>query len=411
MYFGLYCLFTQIITSLIFSPMATFVPDFSTLPPTREIVLWTATHVFRITRPVVYTDTGSGDRTFDWVLLFCLVVTSAIGTGVWSFLDRSRPNYVTLNKWFRLFLRFCLAGQMLSYGFVKAVPLQMPFPYLTRLIEPFGNFSPMGVLWASIGSSPAYEVFAGCAEILGGILLILPRTTTLGALICLADMVQVFTLNMTYDVPVKLLSFHLILMSLFLLGPDLQRLANVFLLNRTAGPSTQPPLFATARASRFLLIAQIVFGIYLLGMNAYGSWSGWYLFGGGSQKSALYGIWDVDQLTIDGQIRSPLLTDYGRWRRVVFDFPQRMAFQRMNDSLISYSASINVGNKTIALSKNDNKNFKANFIFQRPAADQLILDGDMDGHKVHMQLRLVDQGKFLLVGRGFHWVQESPLNR
>ena len=76
----------------------------------------------------------------------------------------------------------------------------------------------MGVLWSSIGSSPAYESFAGCAELLGGILLIVPRTTTLGALVCLADMTQVFMLNMTYDVPVKLLSFHLILLSLFLLA-------------------------------------------------------------------------------------------------------------------------------------------------------------------------------------------------
>ena len=57
-----------------------------------------------------------------------------------------------------------------------------------RLIEPFGNFSLMGVLWASIGASRPYEIFAGCAETLGGILLIFPRTTTLGALVCLLDM-------------------------------------------------------------------------------------------------------------------------------------------------------------------------------------------------------------------------------
>ena len=56
----------------------------------------------------------------------------------------------------------------------------------------------------------SYEIFAGCAETLGGILLLTPRTTTLGALVCLADMIQVFMLNMTYDVPVKLFSFHLI---------------------------------------------------------------------------------------------------------------------------------------------------------------------------------------------------------
>ena len=51
------------------------------------------------------------------------------------------------------------------------------------------------------GLGPAYEIFTGCAEVAGGLLLIVPRTATLGALISLADMSQVDTLNMTYDVP------------------------------------------------------------------------------------------------------------------------------------------------------------------------------------------------------------------
>jgi len=41
----------------------------------------------------------------------------------------------------------------------------------------------------------------------------------------------------------------------------------------------------------------------------------------------------------------------------------------------------------------------------------LVLDGDMDRHKVHMQLKLLDRNKFLLVSRGFHWIQEIPFNR
>ena len=83
------------------------------------------------------------------------------------------------------FTRFALASQMLTYGDGKACSLQMPFPFLIRLLEPFGNFSPMGVLWSSVGASPAYEMFAGSAEVLAGILLIIPATATLGALVCL----------------------------------------------------------------------------------------------------------------------------------------------------------------------------------------------------------------------------------
>jgi uncharacterized membrane protein YphA (DoxX/SURF4 family) len=408
-YFGLYCLLTQVITGLVPLPNID-IPDPSTLWPTRQIVTWTAVHIFRVTKPLVYFS-GSGDKTFDWVLLVCMLVVAILATAVWSILDRQRENYVTLYKWFRLCIRLGLAGQMFGYGWSKAVPSQMPYPYLFKLVEPYGNFSPMGVLWSSIGSAPAYEIFAGCAEMLGGILLIVPRTTTLGALVCLADMIQVFTLNMTYDVPVKLLSFHLILMSLFLLAPDLRRLVNLFFLDRAAGPSTEPPLFAKPRANRIALAAQVLFGIWLVGMNAYGSWTDWYRYGGGSPKPALYGIWDVNELTVDGQVRSPLLTDYGRWRRAIFEFPKGMAFQRMDDSLAGYGSAINVSDKTLTLTKHGDKNWKASFVFQQPAADQLILDGTMDNHKVHMQLQLFDRKKFLLVSRGFHWVQEIPFNR
>jgi hypothetical protein len=265
---------------------------------------------------------------------------------------------------------------MFGYGMAKLIPLQMPFPYLTRLlIEPFGNFSPMGVLWSSVGASPAYEIFTGFAEMLGGILLIAPRTTMLGALVCLADTTQVFMLNMTYDVPVKLFSFHLVLMALFLVAPEFQRLADFFFRNRTVAPSAQPQLFQTRRANRIAIAAQIVFGIWMVGTAAYGGWGDWHTYGGGRPKSPLYGIWSVDELSIDGQIRSPLLTDYDRWHRAIFDFPEAVAFQRMDDSFARYGASINVNDKTLALTKVSDKNWKANFTFQRQAQDQLILDG------------------------------------
>jgi uncharacterized membrane protein YphA (DoxX/SURF4 family) len=409
-YFSLLCLSGQILTSLLRLPKVN-IPDPSTFWPIRPVVIWTALHIFHTAAPPSYADTGSGDRIFDWVLIFCILVAAALAAAIWSILDRKRPNYVTLHKWFRLAIRFFLAGQMVTYGMAKVFPLQMSFPNLTRLLTPYGNFSPMGVLWASIGASQAYEIFAGCAELLGGILLIFPRTTLLGALVCVVDMTQVFMLNMTYDVPVKLFSFQLILMAFFLLAPDLHRLVNFFFLNRDTQPSTQPALFATRRANRIAFAAQIIFGLWLLGTTGYFSYGYWSAYGPKRPKPPLYGIWDVQQQLIDGQIRSPLLTDAGRWRRVIFDFPNRITLQLIDDSFARYGATLNDKNNTLALTSDDDKNWKANFSFQRAAPDQLTLDGDMDGHKTHLQLKLVDRNSFLLVNRGFHWVQEFPFNR
>jgi hypothetical protein len=114
-------------------------------------------------------------------------------------------------------------------------------------------------------------------------------------------------------------------------------------------------------------------------------------------------------MSIDEQPRPPLLTDSTRWRRAIFDYPDRMAFQRTDDSFAPYGASVNLPQRTLALTKSDDKNWTASFTFQRPAGDQLILDGRMDNHQVHMELQLTDRNKFLLVSRGFHWVQEFKL--
>jgi uncharacterized membrane protein YphA (DoxX/SURF4 family) len=410
-YFILFSLSNQILLELFPPAQNSRIPELSGLWPLRQITFWTAAHVFRVHHPLVYTGSGSGDKTFDWVQVFCLLIIAGMITAIWSVLDRHRQNYVTLHKWFRLFMRFVMASELLVYGFAKVIPLQMPFPPLGKLVEPFGDFSPMGVLWWSIGSSRAYEIFAGSAETLAGILLIVPRAATFGALVALADMFQVFMLNMTYDVPVKLFSFHLILFSLFLLAPELPRIISFFFSNRPTGPSSQPALFRSLRANRIALILQLAFGAYLVGMNIYGGVQAWHTYGAARPKPSLYGIWNVEQMSIDGQERSALLNDYDRWRRVIFDYPTFFQFQRIDNTAGGYGLNVSEQTKTLTLSKGTDKNWKAVFSFARPAPDQLTLDGTLDGHKIHMQLKLFDINKYTLVNRGFHWINEYPFQR
>jgi hypothetical protein len=405
-YLGLYCLTTQISTT----PTGTDIPDLATLWPLRPVIFWTAAHIFHVSAPLSFGgNSGGADCMFGWVTAFCLLMIATAATVVWSLLDRSRENYAELHKWFRLFVRFALAGQMIFYGFVKVIPQQMPFPSLTRLLQPFGTLSPYGVLVNTVGAAPAYEIFTGCAMIAGGLLLIVSRTATLGALISLADTILVFMLAMTYDVPAKLLAFHLILLSCFLLAPDFSRLVRFLLLNRTTALSTPASLFRAVRANRIALAAQIILGLWLVGVSCHYSLGVWNTRGGGRPLPPLYGIWEVKQMSIDEQPRPPLLTDSTRWRRAIFDYPDRMAFQRIDDSFAPYGASVNLPERTLALTKKDDKNWTASFTFQRPAGDQLILDGRMDNHQVHMELQLTDRNSFVLVSRGFHWIQEFKL--
>lgn len=410
LYFGLYVLTTQMLEGMWIIPKLQ-PPDMGATGWMKKLVVWTATDVFHVPWLYVTMSTGSGDKTIDWIHAFLLLVISAAATMVWSIFDRRRPSYVFLHKWFHLFLRFAAATTMVGYGMVKAIPLQMGAPGLTRLLERYGDFSPMGVLWTSIGASFPYERFAGCMELTAAILLFVPRLSMLGAMVLVADSIQIFTLNMTYDIPVKLFSFHLILIGLVLLAPEMRRLFTVLALNRGVGPSTMEPLARGLTARRLLTAAQIAIGAYAIGSSYVDARAGWTRFGAGAPKSPLYGIWNVEKLQMDGVERAPLVTDWGRWRRVVFQTPTAVTFQRMDDTFAGYGASIDVAATSITVTKGTDKNWKARFSFVQPAPDLLVLDGEMDGHTVRMETRLFDRNRFLLVSRGFHWVQETPFNR
>jgi hypothetical protein len=377
------------------------------------IVPWWGAHVLRLAAPVqIIAVTGSGDTTSEWVRASLMLAVAVVGTLVWSVVDSKSRNYDRVDKWFRLCARFWLAHFMFLYGMDKVVPNQMPFPYLTKLVEPYGNFSPMGVLWFSIGASTAYEIFAGCAEVLAGLLLIFPRTALLGAMVALADMTQVFTLNMCYDVPVKLFSFHLIFFSLFLLAPNMQRLAEFFIWKRPVAAKPEPKFGSSPLTNRIVVGLQVVIGLSLL------IWQGVYnvqlskMYGRAVPKPPLYGIWEADDFSLDGQARPALITDGDRWHRLIFQRAGSLTVQRMNsDQFENYKLELDSAKKTLALSKQTDANWKSNLSFEQPAADQLVVTGDFDGHKVQSHLKRVDETKFLLVSRGFHWIQEYPFNR
>ncbi len=105
------------------------------------------------------------------------------------------------------------------------------------------------------------------------------------------------------------------------------------------------------------------------------------------------------------------MSDGDRWRRLIFDVPAGAAFQKMDESFARFGTAIDTHENSLTLTKRGDKDWKANFAYTRPAPDRLVLDGEIDGHKEKMELQLVDRGKFVLVSRGFHWIQEYPFVR
>ena len=403
-YLGLYVLATRISGGLFLLPDRAF-SSFGTLPPAREITFWAAERVFGMTGPLPYTG-NSWDARFFWVQAFLVLVLASGATALWSLLDRRRANYVTLHKWFRVFVRLAIASQMFEYGVTKIIPAQFPFPSLITLVTPVGGVSMQGLFWTFVGASPTYQILTGIVEVAAGILLIVPRTATLGAVVVLASMMQVFGFNMLYDVGVKMISFHLVLMTAFLLAPESPRLWTFFFGRGPTPASNHPVLFRSRRANAAALGAQLLFGLYAIGVYGNITWAYWNQAGDGSPRSPLYGVWDVERLSIDGEARPAAVNDYDRrWRRVIFDEPGAMVFQRTDDSFARYGVTIDPSRDTLSLTKGDSRTWRSEFAFRRSGGDGLVLEGEMDGYEIAMELRLVRRDTFQLLNSHFRWVR------
>ena len=100
------------------------------------------TYLFHV-RKILVEVNGSGDTSWAWAQLWMLLSLAFVGCIIWSIADRKRTSYFHLNYWLCLFIRYYVALVAFIYGIEKLFALQMPFPNLSQLATPLGDFLPM----------------------------------------------------------------------------------------------------------------------------------------------------------------------------------------------------------------------------------------------------------------------------
>lgn len=329
-----------------------------------------------------------------------------------------------------LVLRYHLAMTMLGYGFHKVLPLQFGRMEGSQLLATWGNSSPMNVLWAFMATSPAYTVFSGAMEVLGGSLLLWRRTSAAGALVTFAVMANVALLNYCYGVPVKLFSTHLAAMAAILLVLDARRLAAV-LVGTGAAPAAAPRWPQPVRGRVWWGLAKLIVVGNLYWSAFAGNWDAWQKTNDPAKQSPLQAIWVVESYT-HGDSDQPTA-----WRTLVVersnyatvyqaDGATRIGnFQVDQDAhTVVWAPLTRQGEKSVAPTTLRYEQREAGtqppptpqpedrMLAERPpfAARRLVLDGELDGRALHIELRERDPDSFLVRGRGFRWIQEYPLN-
>jgi hypothetical protein len=378
----------------------------------RVVAPWAGEHVLGVEVRYGPSSSGYGDKTFGHVLIFCYLILALTATAVWTLLDRRRANYARLHEWLRVYVRFTLAAVMIGYGAYKVIPEQFGTPLPSELLQPIGEGSPMGLLWTFMGASIPYVIFTGAAEMLGALLLAARRTTLLGALVCIGVLSNVVMLNLSYDVPVKLYSSHLLLMAVFLAAHDLRRLASLFVWNRRVPPAEQRPLFASRQGNRAALVFRTVFILYVAVAALHESHENKLQFADVQtrQRQRLYGIWEVEELAVDGAVRPLLVTDETLWRRLVFEWPGTIGIQYAHETQVrGYELRLDPGPHMYTLCCDPE--WKAAISFKQVEPEVLALEGTVNGKQIRGRFRRMDDSRFPLLSRGFHWINEWPFNR
>ena len=301
------------------------------------VVPWVGVNWLHLPGPIDEVANGSGDQLYNYVQVLCVLMFAAVMAVIWSWVDSKRPNYSVLYQWLRLFVRLVVAVAMISYGTAKLFRGQFPEPFLASFLYTYAQSSPMGLLWLFMGTSRLYSFLGGIGETAGGLLLLVPRFTVMGAVISAGMMLNVLLLNLGYDVPRKIYSAHLILMCVFLLLPDLRRMMDFFVLNREARLTPPVPMFKEKDKvlNYGVVLLQVLIGVGAVVFCCNTAYQD------SVTESALLpgparGIWSVDQFQLDNVPRPPLLTDSQRWQRVVFDAPKILSIQGMDGSVKGY---------------------------------------------------------------------------
>ena len=349
------------------------------------------------------------DSYYGLVFLYTTFIISFIITIIWTGIDRRRKSYEILNQWLRLYLRFFLAAYLFGYGFVKIFPSQFQPITAFRLTQTVGDQSPMLLAWNFMGYSPVFQKILGTTEVLAGVLLLFRRTTTIGAILSFGVFGFVVMMDFSFNVPVRLLSSHLLFISAFLFLGDRHRLMNVFFLNRHASAVMERPLISYPLYNRIFSGILIILGFCLLYSQIIISRKSEREFGWKAPQSSLYGVYNVSYFIRNNDTIPPLQTDSLRWKQLVIDggsWNQRGIIKVSSDERIVYEIVADPVKQILKINSQIDSVERYWFNYTKPDAEHLLINGVWKKDTIKVLMDKYDLNNYLLHKEKFTWINE-----
>ncbi|MBN7812467.1 hypothetical protein J0A68_16050 [Algoriphagus sp. H41] len=387
------------------------------LLPLDALTFFLNDQLFHISPTLNQNGGGSGDTSFAWAQVFTMLALAVLGGLAWTFFGKKRTSYPVWQHGLCVFLRYSLAGISFSYGILKVFAMQMHFPNLSQLATPLGDYLPMRFSWMFIGYSGPYQIFSGLAEVAVALLLVWRKTALLGALLAVGVFANVVMLNFSYDIPVKIYSLHLLILSVFLVWQERERLFAFFVQNKAVLPSS---LYEKSWAKKWQnsgrLVLKVFFFLSSFGYttyNYYNYYSQYHATKDLVMDPVEPGIYHVEVFVKNGDTIPESLADAQRWRDVVFDYNGSGSIAANDSSLrMRYGRAYFVYQPDSLGERIEWRNYSAeshpvaSFDMDLSEKGKMILRGAKGDDSLQVVLRKLDR-HFPLTERQFHWISES----
>ncbi|MFN6379365.1 MAG: hypothetical protein ACK4WD_08815 [Flavobacteriales bacterium] len=344
--------------------------------------------------------TGSGDTQMDWLNVVSIALLSTLISIILIFIGYVRRNIDSILNFIRIYLRFYLGLFLIFYGIAKLyVNGQFGQIELYHLDSTFGNKSPMGLLWTFMAYSREYTLFIGVMETLAGVLLLYKRSSLIGGLMGFAVMLNVFLLNMFYDVPVKIFSFHLLLCAFIIISPSIKKLL-LFLTGQNPQPVALSFIdFGNKSVAIVFTVLKTILVVVLVGLD-------FFSFNEDMEQPADYlnGVFRIESIEYSNDSIPAL-----KWEKILIN--------SLYGSVTDYSGTRNQLELEIDTTKKlVNFNFRLDstsmsFNYELYASDSVKFTNIQEADTIRIFTKRLQKDDFLLMNRGFHWVSEYPLNR
>ena len=349
---------------------------------------------FSINTEIALFDFSSDSKGMLFLLSFLAILSMILTPFLLRFFSTNQRE--KFKKYIVLIATYYLALILLKYGFDKVFKAQFYLPEPNILYTPFGKLDKDILFWSTMGTSYSYNLFMGFSEIIPAILILFSRTRQIGLLISMGVLINVFAINLSFDISVKLFSGFLLLINLFLMIPTLKVMWNVLILKKQSGLNESTGL-AISKSIKITLKSILIFILFTESLFPY-------LMNGNfnddhSKRPFLNGAYHVKEFIENGK---KLTCKSSPIKRIFIHRDGYLIFQNQQDEMSDCKLEINQIKNTFILTDYELNKTTMNYTFSKKDG-LLVISSTINGIETIIKSKAINWQKLPALQKQFHW--------